>query len=40
MESAETESEVLGLGLSVIALNVGMYIGLPIIGVIGIVKRK
>ncbi|MFL2906944.1 MAG: CFI-box-CTERM domain-containing protein [Nitrosopumilus sp.] len=40
MESAETESEVLGLGLSVIALNLGMYIGLPIIGVIAIVKRK
>jgi len=40
MESAETESEVLGLGLSVIALNIGMYIGLPIIGVIAIVKRK
>ncbi|MDC0070175.1 hypothetical protein OAJ36_02540, partial [Nitrosopumilus sp.] len=40
MESAETESEVLVLGLSVIALNLGMYIGLPIIGVIAIVKRK
>jgi len=30
----------LGLGLSVIALNLGMYIGLPIIGIIGIIKRK
>ena len=40
MESAETESEVLGVGLSVIALNLAMYIGLPIIGVIAIVKRK
>ena len=40
MESAETESEVLGLGLSVIALNLGMYIGLPAFGVITIVKRK
>jgi hypothetical protein len=29
MESAETESEVLGLGLSVIALNIGMYIAAP-----------
>ena len=29
MESAETESEVLGLGLSVIALNLGMYIAAP-----------
>ena len=39
MQSAETESEVLGLGLSVIALNIGMYLGLPAIVVIGI-KRK
>ena len=31
MESAESESEVLGMGISVIALNLGMYIGLPII---------
>ena len=29
MESAETESEVLGLGLSVIALNLGRYIAAP-----------
>ena len=27
MENAESESEVLGLGLSVIALNLGMYLG-------------
>ena len=40
METAETESEVLGLGLSVIALNLGMYIGLPVFGIIGILKRK
>jgi len=40
MESAETESEVLGLGLSVIALNLGMYIGLPAFGIIAIRKRK
>ena len=38
MENAETESEVLGLGLSVIALNLGMYIGLPAIVIIGIRK--
>ena len=38
MESAETESEVLGLGLSVIALNLGMYIAVPAIVVIGIRK--
>ena len=29
MENAETETEVLGLGLSVIALNLGMYIAAP-----------
>ena len=40
MESAETESEVLGLGLSVIALNLAMYSGLPAFGIITIVKRK
>ncbi len=39
MESAETESEVLGLGLSVIALNLGMYIGLPVIVLVGIKKK-
>ena len=40
MENAETESEVLGLGLSVIALNLGMYIGIPAIVIIGIKKRN
>ena len=39
MENAESESEVLGLGLSVIALNLGMYIGLPVFGLIGIRKN-
>ena len=39
MESAETESEVLGLGLSVIALNLGMYIGLPAFG-IAVIRRR
>ena len=29
MENANSESEVLGLGLSVIALNIGMYIAAP-----------
>jgi hypothetical protein len=29
MESANSESEVLGLGLSVIALNLGMYVAAP-----------
>ena len=39
MENANSESEVLGLGLSVIALNLGMYIGLPTMIVIGIRKK-
>ncbi|MBT4327826.1 MAG: peptidylprolyl isomerase, partial [Candidatus Nitrosopelagicus sp.] len=39
MENAESESEVLGIGLSVIALNLGMYLGVPAIVVIGIRKR-
>ena len=40
MENAETESEVLGLGLSVISLNLGMYLGVPAIIIIGIKKRN
>ena len=39
MESAETESEVLGLGLSVIALNLGMYIAAPAMMLYGISKK-
>ena len=39
MENAESESEVLGIGISVIALNLGMYLGVPAIVVVGI-KRK
>jgi len=40
MENAESESEVLGLGLSVITLNIGMYLGIPAIIIIGIKKRN
>ncbi|MDC0153862.1 peptidase [Nitrosopumilus sp.] len=40
MESAETESEVLGLGLSVIALNLGMYIGLPAFGILKVIQLR
>jgi len=40
MESAETESEVLSIGLSVIALNLGMYLGIPAIIIFGIKKRN
>jgi hypothetical protein len=36
MEGADSESEVLGLGLSVIALNIGMYLGIPSVMIIGI----
>jgi hypothetical protein len=39
MENAESESEVLGIGLSVIVLNLGMYLGVPAIVVVGIRKR-
>jgi len=39
MENAETESEVLGIGISVIALNLGMYLGVPAVVIIGIRKR-
>ena len=40
MESANSESEVISLGLSVIALNLGMYLGVPAIVIIGIKSRK
>ena len=39
METAESESEVLGIGLSVIMLNLGMYLGIPAIVIVGIRKR-
>ena len=39
MENAETESEVLGLGVSVIVLNLGMYLGVPSVVIVGIRKR-
>ena len=39
MDSAESESEVIGLGLSVIALNLGMYLGLPAIVLVQIRKK-
>ena len=35
----ETEAEVLGYGISLILLNVGMYVGVPAIVVVGIRKR-
>ena len=39
MENAETESEVLSIGISVIMLNLGMYLGVPAVLIVGI-KRK
>jgi len=33
MEYAESESEVLGIGISLIMLNVMMYVGIPVIAV-------
>ena len=40
MENANSESEVLGLGLSVIMLNLGMYIGLPAFGIIKVIQLR
>ena len=36
MENAESESEVLSIGISVIALNIGMYLGIPVIAIVGL----
>ena len=40
MENANSESEVLGLGISIIMLNLGMYLGIPAIVIVGIRKIK
>ena len=39
MENANSESEVLVVGISVIVLNLGMYIAVPAIIIVGIKKR-
>jgi hypothetical protein len=39
MENAESESEVLSIGISVIMLNLGMYLGVPAIVIVGIRKQ-
>ena len=39
MENADSESEVLGIGISLIALNLGMYLGIPAVVIVGIKKR-
>ena len=39
MENANSESEVLSIGISLIILNLGMYIGIPAVVIIGIRKK-
>ena len=39
MDGVNSESEVLGIGLSVIMLNLGMYLGIPAVVIVGIRKR-
>jgi hypothetical protein len=39
MENADSESEVLGLGISVIMLNIGMYLAVPAVLIVGIKKK-
>jgi len=39
MDNANSESEVISLGLSVIMLNLGMYLGVPTVVIVGIRKR-
>jgi len=39
MENANSESEVLSIGISVIMLNIGMYLGVPAIVIVGIRKK-
>jgi hypothetical protein len=36
----DSESEVLGYGISLILLNVGIYLGIPAVVIIGIKKRN
>ena len=38
MENAESESKILSIGISVIAINLGMYLGVPAIVIAGIRK--
>ena len=39
MENAESESEVLGIGILAIMLNIGMYLGVPAVVIVGIRKN-
>ena len=38
MEYADSESSILGIGISLIMLNLGMYVGIPVIAIIRIRK--
>ena len=40
MENANSESEILSIGISVIVLNLAMYLGIPVVVVVGIRKIK
>ena len=40
MENAESESEVLSIGISIIVLNLAMYLGVPAVMIVGIKKIK
>jgi len=40
MENANSESEVLSMGLSVIMLNLGMYLGVPAFGIIKVIQLR
>ena len=35
----DSEDEVLGYGISLILLNIGMYVGIPAVVIVGIRKR-
>ena len=39
MDNAESESEVLSIGISVIMLNLGMYLAVPAVMIVGIKKQ-
>ena len=39
MENAKSESEVLSTGISVIVLNLGIYLGIPTVLIVGIRKH-
>ncbi len=40
MEHADSESKVLGLGIGVILMNLGMYVGLPTFGIVKLIQFR